>query len=48
MVKVFVRVLIRRLGRLAEGRILTELQGEFRSCRRCSDQWLVLRGLCEL
>ena len=41
MVKVFVRVMVRRLGRFAEDRILTESQGGFRSGRRCSDQWLV-------
>ena len=46
--KVFMRVMARKLGRFAEGRILTEAQGVFRSHRRCSDQWLVLRGVCEL
>ena len=25
-----------------------ETQGGFKSHRRCSDQWLVLRGVCEL
>ena len=35
--KVFVRVLVWRLGRFAEDRILTEVQGGFRSGRRCSD-----------
>ena len=48
MVKVFVRVLARRLGRFAEDRIFTEVQGRFRSGRRCLDQWLVLRGVCEV
>ena len=48
MIKVFVRVLARRLGRFAEDMILTEVQGEFRSGRTCSDQWLVLRGVCEV
>ena len=33
MVKVFVSALARRLGMLAEDRILTEAQGEFRSSR---------------
>ena len=27
---------------------MTEVQGGFRSGRRCSAQWLVLRGLCEV
>ena len=27
---------------------MTETQGGFRSGRRCSDQWLVLRGICEV
>ena len=48
MVKVFMRVMARRFGRFAEDRILTEAQGGFRSHRRCSDSWLVLRGVCEL
>ena len=48
MVKVFVRVLTRRLGRFAEDRILTEAQGGFRSGKICSDQWLVLRGVCKV
>ena len=39
VVKVFVvNVLVRRLGRFAEDWILTEVQGGFRSGRRCSDQ----------
>ena len=42
------RVLARRLGKLAEHKILTEAQGWFRSHRRCSDQCLVLRGVYEL
>ena len=37
VVKVFVRVLARRLGRFTEDRILTEAQGGFRS-GSCSDQ----------
>ena len=41
--KVFMRVMARRFGRFAKDRILTEAQGGFRSHRRCSDQWLVLR-----
>ena len=41
-------MLARRLGKFAEDRILTEAQGGFRSHRRCSDQWLVLRGVYEL
>ena len=44
--KVFVK-LARKLGRFAEDRILTEAQGGLRSGRRCLDQWLVLRGVCE-
>ena len=42
------RVMARRLGRFAEDKILTEAQEGFRSHRRCSDQWLVLWGVCEL
>ena len=42
------RVMARRLGRFAEDRILTEVQGGLRSHRRCSYQWLVLRGVCDL
>ena len=42
------RVLARRQGRFAEDRILTEAQRGFRSGRRCSDQWLVLRGVGEV
>ena len=48
MVKVFMRVMVTRLGRFAEDRILTEAQGGFRSHKGCSDQWLVLRDVCEL
>ena len=48
MVKVFVGVLARKMERFAEDRILTEAQGMFRSGRRYSDQWLVLRGVCEV
>ena len=47
MVKVFVRVLVKRLGWFAEVKILTEAQGGFGS-DRCSDQWLVLRAVCEV
>ena len=36
----------KRLVRFAEDRILTEAQGRFWS-HRCSDQWLVLRGVYE-
>ena len=32
------------VGKFAKDRILTEAQGGFRS-GRCSDQWLVLRGI---
>ena len=46
-VMVFVRVLARRLETFAEDRILTEVQGGFRN-GRCSDQWLVPRGVCEV
>ena len=42
------RVWARRLGRFSEDRILTEPQGGSRSQRRCSDQWLLLRCVCEL
>ena len=41
--KVFVKVLARRLGKFAEDRILTEVQRWFRSGWRYSDQRLVLR-----
>ena len=41
------REMVRRLGWFAEDRILTEAQGELWS-HRCSDKWLVLRGMCEL
>ena len=46
--KVFTRVLTRRLGEYAEERILTEAQGGFRAKRSCSDQILILRGVCKL
>ena len=46
--RVFMRVMAMRLGRFTEDRILTEAQGGFRSHRRYSDQWLVLRCVCEL
>ena len=42
------RVLVRGLGRFAEDRILTDALGGFRISRRCSDQWLVLRSVCEV
>ena len=48
MVKVFVRVLARRLGRFAEDKILTKPHGGFRSGSRCSDQWWELRCVCEV
>ena len=37
-----------RLRVYAEEEILTEAQGGFRSERRCADQILILRGVCEL
>ena len=43
-----VRVLARMLGRFAEDRILIEVQGGFRRGRRCSNHWLVLRGVHEV
>ena len=43
VVKVFMRVMPRRLGWFAEDRIFTEAQKEFRSHRRDLDRWLVLR-----
>ena len=46
VVKVYVRVLVWRLGRFAEDRILIEVQGGSRSCRRYLDQWLALRFVC--
>ena len=48
VIKVFTRVLARRLGEYAEKRILTEAQGGFRVKRSCSDQILTLRGICKL
>ena len=38
---------MRRFWRFAEDRILTSA-GRIRSGRRCSDQWLVLIGACEV
>ena len=46
--KVFTRLLTKRLGEYAEDQILTEAQGGFRAKRSCSDQILILRGVCEL
>ena len=48
MAKVFMRGMVRRLRRFAEDRILMVAHGGFRNHMRCSDQWLVLRGVCEL
>ena len=48
MAKVFLRVMASRFGRFTVDRILTEAQGGFRSFRRCSDQWLVFRDVCEI
>jgi len=42
------RLLSKRLSVYAEEEILTEAQGGFRSERRCADQILILRGVCEL
>ena len=42
------KLLSRRLGTFAEEEILTEAQEGFRSERRCADQILILRGMCEL
>ena len=36
------------VGRFAKDMILTEAQGGLKSNRRCLDQWLVLRGVCEV
>ena len=46
--KVLTRLLSKRLSAYAEEEILTEAQGGFRSERRCADQILILRGVCEL
>ena len=46
--KVLVKLLSRRLGTFAEEEILTETQGGFRSERRCADQILTFRSVCEL
>ena len=48
VVKVLAKLLSRRLSTFAEEEILTEAQGGFRSERRCADQILILRGVCEL
>ena len=48
MAKVFMIVMVRGLRRFAEDRIFREAQGGFRSHRRCSDQLLMLKGVCEL
>ena len=40
--------MVSRLGRFAEDRILTEAPVGSRDHKRCSDQWLVLMGVCEL
>ena len=45
MAKVLAKLLS---GIFAEEEILTEAQGRFRSERRCADQILILRGVCEL
>ena len=41
-------MMVKKLRRFTEDRILTEAKGGFRSHRRCLDQWLVLKGVCEL
>ena len=46
--KVFMRVMMRRMGRFVDNKVLTEAQGGFRSHGRYSDQWLVLKVVCEL
>ncbi len=46
--KVWTRILTARLGSFAEEKILTEEQGGFRAKRRCADQILILRSVCEL
>ena len=46
--KVMARLLSKRLSVYAEEEILTEAQGGFRAERRCADQILILRGVCEL
>ena len=46
--KVWARILTVRLGEYAEENILTDAQGGFRAKRRCADQIMILRGVCEL
>ena len=46
--EVWMRLLTNRLGRYAKEKILAVVQGGFRSRKRCADQVLELRGLCEL
>ena len=46
--KVLAKLLSRRLSIFAEEETLTEAQGGFRSERRCADQILILKGVCEL
>ena len=48
MVKVFVKVLARRLRRFTVDRILTEAQEGFRVVGDVWDQRLLLRGVCEV
>ena len=38
-------VMVRRLGRFTEYRILTETQEKFSSHKRYSDQWWMFRGM---
>ena len=46
--KVWARILTVRLGEYAEENILTDAQGEFTAKRRCADQFMILKGVCEL
>ena len=46
--KVLARVLGREVGMFAEECILTEEQGGFRATRRCADQFVILRSVCEM
>ena len=46
MAAIFMSVLARRFGALAEDRILTEAQVGFGSHRRCLNEWLVFSGVC--
>ena len=48
VVKVLAKMLSRRPSTFAEKEILSEAQGGFSSERRCADQILILRGVCEL